>query len=308
VNLPWLNYGQDFGASAWRPAGGVAQPDRRELMRRELDRIAAAGARLVRWWLLGDGRAGLHETASGRAVGLDEHVAEDMDAALTALAASGLRAVFVLTDFLWFAAPRMMGSVQLGGRRHLVRDDTLRAELLAAVFAPLAGRYGREPAIAAWDLLNEPEWATLGMGTLDPRASVSRRQMRAYLGELVALFHDRATQPVTVGLASARWLPFVRGLGLDLYQVHWYDKVDPTATLSRPVATRGLDRPLLLGEFPTRGSALAPDAILDLAAGAGYAGALPWSLRAEDDATDGTACEALLVHRGRPAPPPVSEA
>ena len=28
ANLPWLDYGQDFGASAWRPQGGVAIPER----------------------------------------------------------------------------------------------------------------------------------------------------------------------------------------------------------------------------------------------------------------------------------------
>ena len=47
VNLPWLDYGQDFGASAWRPRGGVAQPERRQRMREALDRVAQTGARLV---------------------------------------------------------------------------------------------------------------------------------------------------------------------------------------------------------------------------------------------------------------------
>src|SRR4029450_10667751 len=26
ANLPWVHYGIDFGANAWRPEGGVAQP------------------------------------------------------------------------------------------------------------------------------------------------------------------------------------------------------------------------------------------------------------------------------------------
>jgi hypothetical protein len=36
ANLPWLDYGQEFGASAWRPEGGLAVPERRERLRREL--------------------------------------------------------------------------------------------------------------------------------------------------------------------------------------------------------------------------------------------------------------------------------
>ncbi len=307
ANLPWLDYGQDFGASAWRPRGGVSQPDRRERMRRELGRLVATGATVVRWWLLGDGRAGLHENASGRAVRLDDRLLDDLDAALSALRECGLRVILGLVDFLWFDAARLEGGVQLGGRRHLVRDEALRAGLLSGVFSPLAERYGREPAIAAWDLLNEPEWATLGLGSLDPRRSVSRRQMRAFLSDLVTLFHRQATQPVTVGLARARSLPFVRGLGLDLYQVHWYESQEPVATLARPVAGLRLDRPLLLGEFATRGGSLSSAAVLETARLAGYAGALPWSWLATDDATDPDTCQAILARApsatARPARP-----
>ena len=309
ANLPWLDYGQDFGASAWRPRGGVARPDRRERMRRELGGLAEAGAKAVRWWLLGDGRAGLRESPSGRRLSLDDCVFEDVDAALLALRESGLRVVFVLLDFLWFAAGRLEGGVQLGGRRHLVRDEALRDGLLSGVAAPLAAGYGREPLILAWDLFNEPEWATFGLGTLDPRASVSRRQMRALLSGLVSVFHSHATQPLTVGLARARSLPFVRGLGLDLYQVHWYERQEPVATLARPVASRRLDRPLLLGEFATRGASISADAVVDIARQAGYAQALAWSWLATDDATDPATCRATLARgAGRRASPPQTAA
>jgi hypothetical protein len=294
ANLPWIDYGQDFGASAWRPRGGVAQPDRREIMRRELGRLAESGGALVRWWLLGDGRAGLCERAGELRV--DERLLEDMDAAVGALREAGLRALFVLTDFLWFRPRRQEGAVSLFGRAHLVRDAARRADLLAGVFTPIAERFAREDAVYGWDLLNEPEWATLGVGTVDPLASVSRRDMRAYLGELAFLFRARATQPVTVGLASARGLPLLEGIDLDLHQVHWYESNDDVATLSRPVATRGLEgRPLLLGEFPTRGCSLPPSEILARAAAAGYSGALAWSLLATDHATDGAACSATLA-------------
>ena len=301
ANLPWLDYGQDFGASAWRPRGGVARGDRRDRMRAALGRAAEAGVRLVRWWLFGDGRAGLLESASGRDTRLDERVCDDLEAALDALREAGLQAIFVLTDFLWFAPPRLVEGVQTGGRRHLVRDGQLRRELMDGVFVPLAQRYGSAPEIAAWDLCNEPEWATLGVGSIDPRRSVSRAQMRAFLSDLVSTFHLHADQALTVGLASARWLPLVRGLGLDFHQVHWYDAVDPVSTLRRPVASRRLATPLLLGEFPTRGSSLAPAAIVRIASDAGYSGALAWSLLAGDHATDATACASMLQECSTPA-------
>jgi hypothetical protein len=98
-----------------------------------------------------------------------------------------------------------------------------------------------------------------------------------------------------VGSASARWLRLVRGLGLDLYQVHWYDRHDRRAPLATPVSALGLDRPAILGEFPTRGSAHAPEQILAIAARAGYAGALAWSALATDEATDGPAASRALT-------------
>ena len=159
-----------------------------------------------------------------------------------------------------------MNGVRLGGRRGHVRDPARRARLLERVFAPIAERYGREPAVAGWDLMNEPEWATLGVGTLDPRRAVSRGEMRTFLAETAAVFRARVTQPLSVGLASARWLSLVDGLDLDQLQVHWYESLDPVTTLARPVATLGLGRPLLLGEFPTRGRLGAAAAILEIAA------------------------------------------
>ena len=295
ANLPWLDYGQDFGRSAWRPDGGLAVASRRERLRRELGRLADSGARLVRLWLLGDGRSGLRLDASGSPIGLDECVLPDLDALLAALREAGLRGLLVLMDFLWFAPARIESGVQLGGRRELVRDLSKRARLLEHVFAPIADRCSRAPEIASFDLMNEPEWATLGTGTLDPRSSISRREMRGFLSELAACVHARAPQPVSVGLASARWRSLLDGLPLDFEQLHWYENLDSLSALARPVAPPGPGRRApLLGEFPTRGASLLPERIYEIADRAGYSGALAWSALATDTATDGAACLAAL--------------
>ena len=150
------------------------------------------------------------------------------------------------------------------------------------MFTPLLERFGRSDVVFAWDLMNEPEWATLGAGGYDPGATVARRTMRAFLGELREAARDRVTQPVTVGLASLAGLSLVRELGLDFYQVHWYDSLGRRHRPERPVGPLGLDRPLVLGEFPTRGSAYTAGELLQAARDAGYAGAFAWSVLAED--------------------------
>jgi hypothetical protein len=296
ANLPWIEYGQDFGSSAWRPQGGVAQPDLRRRLRSALETLSACGAGIVRWWLLCDGRSGLRVDPAGRLRGLDDSFLVDVDAAVAVLSETGLRALFVLTDFLWFAPPRIVGGVQIGGRRDLVRSRALRADLLDSVFVPIARRYRAEPAIAGWDLLNEPDWATFGLGSFDPRRTVSAQTMRAYLSDLITAFRrERVRQPLSVGMARAGSLSLLSGLDLDLYQVHWYEGQDSLQTLAQGVAARDLARPLLLGEFPTRGATVPTSRILDLAQQAGYSGALAWSLLARDRATDTDACEAALA-------------
>ena len=74
----------------------------------------------------------------------------------------------------------------------------------------------------------------------------------------------------------------MRGLGLDFYQVHWYEPLG-WAALADPADRFGLDRPVLLGEFPGRGASATPADIVLAARRAGYMGALIWSVTSQDD-------------------------
>ena len=120
-----------------------------------------------------------------------------------------------------------------------------------------------QPEIGAWDLFNEPEWATFGVGTWNPVSSVSKTAMRGFLHAAAARVHAVTRQQVTVGNASALTLSLVRGLGLDFYQPHWYDRFEARAPLGRHTATLDCDAPVVLGEFPTCNSARTPSELLD---------------------------------------------
>jgi hypothetical protein len=294
VNLPWLNYGGDFGANRWRPTGGIGQPERRAALREVLGRLADGGVSCVRWFMLADGRAGLLESASGDLAGLDAYVLHDADAALDELQRARLTAFFVLFDYHWFTRGRIVDGVRTGGRRALAVDPDQRGRLIDLVVDPLLAHCGRHPSISAWDVVNEPEWAIRGT-RLPPRPTdVPRAAMRAFIRDVVTVIHDRTSHAATVGSASTRTLGLVEGLGLDVYQAHWYDRLAKRAPLDRPVGSLGLDRPVILGEFPTRGSRLAPSEILDTSRRAGYAGALAWSALADDEASDGNALALAL--------------
>lgn len=286
VNLPWLSYGNDFGANAWHPEGGITAGQQRDNLDQVFRALAASGARLSRWFLLCDGRAGLCEDDEGGLAGLDEHTFHDLQTAVTAAEAHGVGLIPVLLDFHWCHPARTHAGVTCGGRAHDLVDAGRRAHLLHHVLRPLLARFGARSGIAAWDLINEPDWVTFSWQSWDPLHALLPDVMCSYIAEAAALVHECTMHPATVGLATAASLPHVRGLGLDLLQVHWYDRLEDLAPLATPVETWGMDVPIILGEFPTRGSARAADEIEDIASEAGYAGALAWSLRAGDAASD----------------------
>jgi hypothetical protein len=286
ANLPWVRYGCDFGANAWSPGGGLSARPLGAPVLEAFDELARMGTSVIRWFLFCDGRAGISFNPDGSARALDPGVFRDMDAALALAADSGLRVMFVLFDFGWCHRRRHLNGVDLGGRRRLLIDPSQRRQLIDRVVVPVLERYGRHPAVWAWDVINEPEWVTFGLGTVNPLRAISSATMRCFIEEVATAVHGRAAQPVTVGLASARWISLVRDTALDFHQVHWYDRLDRHAPLDAPVARFALDRPVLLGEFPTRGSAREPGEILDVAKRQGYGGALFWSALASDRATD----------------------
>jgi hypothetical protein len=274
ANLPWVHYGIDFGANAWRPDGGVAQADERAQLEAAFANLAAAGVQYVRWFLFCDGRAGITFSP----IGLDDFVFRDVDAALEIAGRHGIRIMFVLLDFLWCDPASATRGVQMGGRSDVLTDAASRDALRDLVLRPLLERYAEEPAILAWDIINEPEW----IKTVEPAA------LHAWLGETVTLIHSVTSHPATIGSAGVRWRDRYVDLNLDFYQVHWYDSLKQQPPLDTPVEELGFDRPVLLGEFPTRGSKRTPEQIVDAARAAGYSGAFYWSVLAKDECSAGS--------------------
>ncbi|MDB5098299.1 MAG: Endo-beta-mannanase [Cyanobacteria bacterium RYN_339] len=286
ANLPWLQYGGDFGANAWNPKGGVAQPERAAELEGAMAQLQAKGVTHLRWWLLGDGRNGVRFARDGTPLGLEPHLFDDMDAALAAATRHGITITFALTDFGWVQKGNGMGAVPAGDHGDTLKDPGKRHALVDRVLTPIFQRYGQHPAIEAWDLFNEPEWVTRGWWTL-PWKGVSRKQMHSYLEDAATAAHTYASQPVTVGLANAKGLSLVRDLGLDFYQVHWYDYQERFVPLAQSLAKLKLDAPLVLGEYPSQASNKSVGQILDTAKRSGYAGAYAWSVYAHDKFTGG---------------------
>jgi hypothetical protein len=321
-NYPWSTdgttvfYGLDFGANIWGSHLGVST--RRAAVAADFAAMARLGFTVARWFVLCDGRSGIVYDKDGLPQGLDPFLLRDMDAALEIAAAAGIRLSLVMLDHRWMfsgiahhetdpvTGERRRIPLPHGRARVLLRKEGHDA-LFAAVLAPIVERYGPEglradlwPAIAAYELMNEPdfvvnEWTDLSRRVRRPLPFAVLADLEARFSDLV---HARSAAMTTLGGARVRnldaWMD--ARLGIDLLQVHSYpDAREPDRDVDlfgMPAAAFSPDRPLLLGEFPGDGPRQHPpgatppattlDQYLEFAVAGGYAGAWPWSFSGTD--------------------------
>ncbi|MFB3903746.1 MAG: hypothetical protein ACE15E_09855 [Acidobacteriota bacterium] len=284
LNYPWRHYGQDFGACGWGYRGLAGAADE---LRRDFEtirgRLAASGKPLVRVFVFADGRASPEFGPSGEVTGFDSFFFRDFDSLVEAARRTDLLLIPVLLDFRWCYPSSIINGVWLGGHTDIVTQSGPRASFLEHALAPLIDRYGKAAEVFAWDLINEPEWI-LGKARswwVSGRDPASLAAFRDFVRDSAAMIHEKTRQRVTLGSARPQWLRYWQGLGLDLYQCHWY--LSPwRLRLAARARIRNLDRPCLVGEAPTAGTRVSPAEYLEKARREGYSGILFWSFRAGD--------------------------
>jgi hypothetical protein len=285
ANYPWYNYGTDFGENAWGHNGISVK---RNEVETDFDTLAGMGVRVVRWFVFADGRAAPEFAADGSVTGLDGQVYADLDAALEIAQEHNIRLILVLLDFQWLAQQKNEDGVLLGGHADSIEDSAKRQTFFQQALQPLLERYGQNPYILAWEIINEPEWAMddPNIQTNQPLVRIPPEIMQSFVGEAAAFIHQHARQLVTVGSASRRWWDRWENMGLDLCQVHYYPWMEKDTPLNFPSSGLNTKLPCILGEFPTSVSGTETTFTLDqyyqTILKNGYAGAFPWSLRAED--------------------------
>jgi hypothetical protein len=250
--------------------------------------MSSLGVRTVRWFAFADGRAGITYDAAGLPSGLDEFVMRDFDAALEIAQHHNIGINFVLLDyrFLWDA--RTDNGVQLGGRAPILATPAGQQALIRNVFEPVFRRYAHNPAILSWEVMNEPEWTLIDAGDVD-RKTISQpltlASFCAFAQTVIDDIHNIAGSYATIGSADAKWAHNWLGLGLDYYQIHFYDWMKPFSTdnlYTMRAESLQLDRPVVVGEFPADHSTVAGlEDYLDTWYKSNYAGAWSWSFRAD---------------------------
>lgn len=307
LNYPWHRYGIDFGVSDWGYSGLATRPAR---VREDFAYMQAHGVRVIRWFLFGDARAAPNFNPDG-SVTLEDQFYADMDVALEIAAEYDIKIMFVLFDFRLADLPRELSGIYVGGHADVIRDPALRQALRDGALRPLFERYGQHPNIIAWEVMNEPEGA---MDIEEGRwldDSVSAEQMQQFVREVVDDIHTYTVHNATIGsLNRNTLLDYWTEIDFDIYQYHYYEYMEPDYPVDYAASDLGLDRPVVIGEFPSATNNLSLEEYLDLFERNGYIGAFPWSLRATDPLSDfATVAEAYRAWgAARDCIPPVAAA
>lgn len=322
-NYPWstdgttVYYGMDFGANIWGSHLGVST--RRPAIRRDFDRIASLGFVVARWFVFGDGRAGITYDERGLPIGLDDYFFADLDAALEIAQTAGVSLLLVLLDHRWAfrnipdatadpASGTIVETRLPHGREVVLSTEAGHDALLTHVLAPMVTRYGVHgiradlgTRLLGYELMNEPdfiieEWEA-DLSSHVPRP-VRFEMFATLVSRFNALVHARSHALTTIGCARLRnlWAWDDPGLGLDVLSLHSYPDVQrperDADVFGTPADALGVRRPVILGEFPADGpnrhpaGAHPPDTTLDeyleFGVSGGYVGAWPWSFSGTD--------------------------
>jgi hypothetical protein len=322
-NYPWsadgttVYYGMDFGANIWGSHLGVST--RRPAVQRDFDQMASLGFVVARWFVFGDGRAGIIYDEQGLPIGLDGQFFADLDAALEIARSVDMSLVLVLLDHRWMfrnlpdvtadpAAGAIVETRLPYGRETVLGTEAGHDALLAHVLAPIVQRYAPQGVRAdlsqqllAYELMNEPDFI-IEEWEADVSSDVPRPVRFEMFATLVsrfsALVHRHSSALTTIGCARLHnlWAWDDPGLGLDVLSLHSYPdlrrperEVDLFGT---PASALGVRRPIILGEFPGDGpnqhpSSVRPpettlDEYLEFGVSSGYLGAWPWSFSGTD--------------------------
>lgn len=261
ANMAWVKWQRDFGGGS---RDGVSSAETRASVGERLANAKANGVNVVRWWVFEGDAWQINRDGSGMPTGLNEAIYQDFDAALELAEANDITYVFVL-----FSAPSHLPESWM--------NNPAQRKQLANVLGLLFARYAENPRVMSWEVFNEPDFDVW-------KGKIGEEQMRETVREVVNSIHANSKALATVGMAMLDGLPMVTGLGLDYYQAHWYDYMQPgdwcalCTNYDEVRRKHNLDAPLVIGEFYLGPDLENPHIRLEDWYSKGYAGAWAWSL------------------------------
>eukprot|EP00727_Mastigamoeba_balamuthi_P006326 m51a1_g2313 hypothetical protein (1309) ;mRNA; f:473643-479426 len=265
-------------------------------MKKELSDIRGRGARVIRWWIFASSDALPDTCWSGTQFAkLPDKYVDHIEEAFNYAKSIGLLVYPSLMSFDWGK----------GARHHqeIFTDAAARKSWVVNAVTPIIDRLKSNPAVFAWDLMNEPEWVIDSVDGGDPCDTCTKFRLsavKALLNDVLAVLRAKgAKQPVSIGSASLKFLSQKKlwnDMSLDFWDFHWYSWATQYFNPLLVQASKAItpSKPVVIGEVmpdPSKDAVLASSAnkwcdgkpctdhglLVAQLARLGYSGYLPWA-------------------------------
>lgn len=299
INMPWNNFGYDFGDSFNYSAFMQA-----------FKKYSEAGINAVRVWVHPDGRGGLTFAADGSVSGIKSGFTADF---VQMLKLAKDYSLYILPSLWSFDMVKDYSTVGGGLHGDIIKDQSKTQSYINNALIPLlnavkASAYSDR--IFAWEICNEPEWIP------QEDTSVTKADVQRFHAMIAAAIHNNDSRwKVTTGSASLKWNSDLHGAEgnwwsdsqlkaahpagsvmatLDIYQIHFYDwmigatwRYTPYDSGYTPSYWGIADKPVIIGETPGQTVSnsyfsLTVEEAYRKAYSHGYKGVFAWSDKAND--------------------------
>ncbi|MEM9823562.1 MAG: T9SS type A sorting domain-containing protein [Bacteroidota bacterium] len=312
VNIPWNTFGWDFGVhERW---GRGYDADWFESTFAELE---SSGVNCARIWIHCDGRANPNFDASGKVIGLDAGMLDEVEDMVVRANNHNLMLIITLWSYDMLEDHRSIGGRHAGLHRELITDPEKTQSYLDHALIPLVQRLRTHCNILAWEIINEPEWAMEVSHGGTTSQTVSVEEMQYFVGQCISAIRNHSDQYITLGTA----VPISNGGGqytnywhetafqqfdfncaevhLDFYSIHYYDWMgEDYSPFEKEANYWELGKPILIAETAsnnlTSTTLIDPQRQIELSFEQDYAGILFWSYNANDSFSDWENCKNAL--------------
>jgi len=275
VNLPWSNYGTDFGTVPTWSKRGVTEI--KSKLSQQFERLEKSGIDSMVWHLLADGRAAPEFDSTGTPIGFDNDFWNDYDEALKLAEAHNLGIFWVLLDYKWFNPKEKENNAILGGHANVITDKEKRKLFFEKILIPLVKRQYHNSNINGWILINEPENAI-------KEGYIKAETLKEFYIEASTIIKGiTCKQRIAIGsIDIPSFIHYWSDLELDAVIFHHYEDYMPPPVhwlyTNYPKLKR---KNIFNGEFFINQSSKELYRYLYWMRVLGYSGAWPWSVNAE---------------------------
>jgi len=296
MNIAWNSFAHDVGDS---PVDSVK-------LAGYFKDIKNAGGNAARWWLHTDAETCPKLNDQGQVTGIGSQTINNIRKVLDAAYEQGIVVSLTLFSFDLLQNDNNKTSTQMDRNEKFLTVPANLDTYIQNGLKPILNAVGNHPAIMCWEVFNEPEGMSSDAGGWATR-KIAMSNILRFTAKIAAEVHRSTNKMASTGIHEfgkmKTWysnakLKTASGNDdaeayLDFYMAHYYPEYIGTSgsPFHNPASFWGMDRPVLIGEFPAQSwgpgtgySSIQPNTAMTIttayeyAYNNGYCGAMSWSI------------------------------